>query len=181
MLRDSFGEVTADVLLTKPLTRISGAFHFYRICREKREPTSGLEPLTPAPTTSLLAYVPTRTGASGNCACLGAFQWSGGITLSIAYQRVSARLQYIRGRHLVLGTRFAPSARGPPRWICGVSPWASRAYRRPSQRSRASLLGEGSAPYSLGFAFPRWRVRSQPQRDVRGLHRLPHYPYHLTS
>ena len=44
----SFGvESTADVLLTKCPTRTSGALRFYRICRQKREPTSGLEPLTP--------------------------------------------------------------------------------------------------------------------------------------
>ena len=30
------------------------------------EPTSGLEPLTPAPATSLLALILARTGASGN-------------------------------------------------------------------------------------------------------------------
>ena len=36
-----------------------------------REPTSGLQPLTPAPTTSLLAQVLACTGASGN----SAYQW----------------------------------------------------------------------------------------------------------
>src|SRR5215210_5496405 len=40
------GESTADVLRTKPPTFVSGAFRFYGICRRKREPTSGLEPLT---------------------------------------------------------------------------------------------------------------------------------------
>src|SRR5918998_4781630 len=43
---DAFGKSTADVLLTKPLTRTSSAFPFYGICRKNREPTSGLEPLT---------------------------------------------------------------------------------------------------------------------------------------
>ena len=45
-------ESTADVLLTKPSTRTSWASRFYRFCRKIREPTSGLEPLTPAPATS---------------------------------------------------------------------------------------------------------------------------------
>jgi hypothetical protein len=39
---------TADVLLTKSPMFVSETFHFYGICRENREPTSGLEPLTPA-------------------------------------------------------------------------------------------------------------------------------------
>ena len=40
----SFGiESTADVLLTKPPTRKSGAFGVYEICRKNKEPTSGLE------------------------------------------------------------------------------------------------------------------------------------------
>ena len=39
-------ESIAYVLLTKPPTQRSGAFRFYGICRQKREPTSGLEPLT---------------------------------------------------------------------------------------------------------------------------------------
>jgi hypothetical protein len=38
-------ESTADVLLTKPPTRTSGASYFHEICRENEEPTSGLEPL----------------------------------------------------------------------------------------------------------------------------------------
>ena len=61
-----------------------------------REPTSGLEPLTSAPTTSLLAYILARTGASGNCAYLGGFRRSGEVVLSIVYQCVSARLLYVR-------------------------------------------------------------------------------------
>jgi hypothetical protein len=44
--RDIGIESTADVLLTKPSIRTSCASHFYGICRYKREPTSGLEPLT---------------------------------------------------------------------------------------------------------------------------------------
>jgi hypothetical protein len=39
-------ESTADVLLTKPPTRTSRAFPFCGVCRQKREPTSGLEPLS---------------------------------------------------------------------------------------------------------------------------------------
>jgi hypothetical protein len=39
-------ESTADALLTKPPTRASRAFSFCRFCRQKREPTSGLEPPT---------------------------------------------------------------------------------------------------------------------------------------
>src|SRR5215203_5251428 len=39
-------EATADILLTKPPTRRLVALGFCRICRQKREPTSGLEPLT---------------------------------------------------------------------------------------------------------------------------------------
>jgi hypothetical protein len=74
--------------------------------QENREPTSGLEPLTPAPATSLLAYVLARSTTSGNCACLGGFRWSGGIALSTVYQCVSARLQYglqyMRGRDEVM-------------------------------------------------------------------------------
>jgi hypothetical protein len=40
------GWSTADVLLTKHPMFWSEAWHFCRICRQKREPTSGLEPLT---------------------------------------------------------------------------------------------------------------------------------------
>ncbi len=43
---EAFGKSTADVLLTKPPIRRSRVFRFYGICRQKREPTSGLEPLT---------------------------------------------------------------------------------------------------------------------------------------
>src|SRR5215207_938360 len=70
------------------------------------EPTSGLEPLTPAPVTSLLECVLARTGASGNRACLGGFRRSGSLTLSIVYQCIPARLQYglqyLRGRDEVM-------------------------------------------------------------------------------
>src|SRR5918995_3339043 len=70
------------------------------------EPTSGLEPLTPAPATSLLESVLARPSASGNCACLGGFRRSGSLTLSIVYQCVSALLQYglqyLRGRDEVM-------------------------------------------------------------------------------
>ena len=37
---------TADVLLTKPPIFWSEALRFYGFCRQKREPTSGLEPLS---------------------------------------------------------------------------------------------------------------------------------------
>jgi hypothetical protein len=40
------GKSTADVLLTMPPTPTSAGFLFYRFCRQNREPTSGLEPLT---------------------------------------------------------------------------------------------------------------------------------------
>src|SRR5215207_11227030 len=46
MLETVFGEATAYALLTKPSTRTSCASHFCGICRQDREPTSGLEPLT---------------------------------------------------------------------------------------------------------------------------------------
>src|SRR5215208_427776 len=42
---------------------VSGAFHFHEICRKIREPTSGLEPLTPAPATS------DHSGVAGGCKC----------------------------------------------------------------------------------------------------------------
>ena len=48
-------------------------------------PTSGLEPLIPAPATSLLARILARPTASGNCAYLGRFRLSGGVGLSIVY------------------------------------------------------------------------------------------------
>jgi hypothetical protein len=35
-----------SLLLTKPPTFMSRAFRFYGFCRENKEPTSGLEPLT---------------------------------------------------------------------------------------------------------------------------------------
>ena len=41
---------------------------------KEREPTCGLEPLTPAPAASLLANVLMRPTASGNCATLGDFR-----------------------------------------------------------------------------------------------------------
>ena len=44
--------------------------------------------------TSLLEHVLARTGASGNCACLGAFRHAGANLVSVAYQLVPARLQY---------------------------------------------------------------------------------------
>src|SRR5215208_3152222 len=40
---------------------VSGAFHFHEICRKIKEPTSGLEPLTPAPATS------DHSGVAGGC------------------------------------------------------------------------------------------------------------------
>ena len=43
---EAMGKPTADALLTKPPTRTSGNFYFCVFCRKKREPTSGLEPLT---------------------------------------------------------------------------------------------------------------------------------------
>jgi hypothetical protein len=48
---------TADVLLTKPPMFVSVLFRFYGICRQNKEPTSGLEPLTPAPATSVRSVV----------------------------------------------------------------------------------------------------------------------------
>ena len=33
--------------------------------------------------------------------------------------------------------------------------------------------------YSLGFTSLRWLVWAQPQRDVRGLHRLPHHAHQI--
>ncbi len=39
-------ESTADVLLTMPPTRTSRTFCFCVFCRQNKEPTSGLEPLT---------------------------------------------------------------------------------------------------------------------------------------
>jgi hypothetical protein len=41
-------QITADVLLTKSPMFLWEAYRFYGVCRQKREPTSGLEPLTPA-------------------------------------------------------------------------------------------------------------------------------------
>jgi hypothetical protein len=35
-----------NLLLTNPSMFLSETFHFYGICRQKRDPTSGLEPLT---------------------------------------------------------------------------------------------------------------------------------------
>jgi hypothetical protein len=73
---------------------VSGTCCFYAICRKNKEPTSGLEPLTPAPATSLLTRVLDCPTVSGNSACLGGFLSSGGVTLSSVYQCVSARLQH---------------------------------------------------------------------------------------
>jgi hypothetical protein len=79
---------------------------YLQICTKNRVPTSVLEPLTPAPVTSLLAYVLACPSVSGNCACLGGFRWSGGIALSTVYRCVLARLQYglqyMRGRDEVM-------------------------------------------------------------------------------
>src|SRR5215213_5904315 len=41
-----FGLATAALLLPSPRLSYRGLFCFCRICRKKREPTSGLEPLT---------------------------------------------------------------------------------------------------------------------------------------
>jgi hypothetical protein len=47
--------------------------------------------------TSLLKHVLARSGASGNCACLGAFRHAGANLVSVAYHLVPARLQYALG------------------------------------------------------------------------------------
>src|SRR5687768_12289841 len=81
--------------------------HFTCKSQENREPTSGpKEPLTPAPATSLLAYILARPSASGNCACLGNFRRVKAELVSVAYrcvsEEVAVRLQYAftyLGRH----------------------------------------------------------------------------------
>ncbi len=94
--------------------------------------------------TSLLAGVLVRPDASGNCACLGGFRRSGGITLSVACQCVSARLQYglqyMGGRRFVLGMRF-PASATPGR---GEAPARRpRACHHPSQI--CSKVGSGAS------------------------------------
>jgi hypothetical protein len=59
------GSSTADVLLTKPSARTSGASRFYGFCRKIREPTSGLEPLT----CSLRVITQALQGCAGGCKC----------------------------------------------------------------------------------------------------------------
>jgi hypothetical protein len=48
MLGIVFGEATAALLLPIPCRLCQELLAFYGICRQKREPTSGLEPLNPA-------------------------------------------------------------------------------------------------------------------------------------
>jgi hypothetical protein len=67
---------------------------FLRVLQVKRRPTSGLEPLTPAPATSLPPYVPNHPGASGDLAYLWGFRRIGGNLAFAAYWRVRARLHY---------------------------------------------------------------------------------------
>src|SRR5215208_7738614 len=57
--------VSADVLLTKPSARTSGASRFYGFCRKIREPTSGLEPLS----CSLRVITHALQGFAEGCKC----------------------------------------------------------------------------------------------------------------
>src|SRR5215213_1067959 len=59
------GWSTADVLLTKPSARTSGASRFYGFCRKIREPTSGLEPLS----CSLRVITHALQGFAEGCKC----------------------------------------------------------------------------------------------------------------
>src|SRR5215216_4716117 len=62
----SYGiESTVYVLLTKPSTRTSWFSRFYGFCRQKREPTSGLEPLA----CSLRVIGQALQGCAGGCKC----------------------------------------------------------------------------------------------------------------
>ena len=75
--------------------KVSSLRRVFRLSmRNRREPTSGLEPLTPAPATSLLARVLACPSASGSCACLGGFRRSWRERLSTAHRFVLARLRY---------------------------------------------------------------------------------------
>ena len=58
-------------------------------CRQKREPTSGLEPPT-YPHYEFPTLHPSPSWWSGNCASLGGFRYSWRESLSAAYRRVSA-------------------------------------------------------------------------------------------
>jgi hypothetical protein len=85
---------------------------FYLQIGRKIEPTSGLEPLTPAPATSLLACVLARPDASGNCACWGCSTIRQSHFVHCVPARLQYGLRYMRGRQFVLGMKLLMSARG---------------------------------------------------------------------
>jgi hypothetical protein len=61
---------------------------------KKGEPTSGLEPLTSSPVTSLFTRFLVRPDPSGNPLVRAAIQWIGDIGSSVTYQCVSTGLRY---------------------------------------------------------------------------------------
>jgi hypothetical protein len=169
---------TAALLL--PIAPRSRQEHlaFHGNCRQNKEPTSGLEPLTPAPATSLLAHVLVRTGASGACACLGGFLSFGDLALSIVYQCVPARLQYglqyMGGRQYVLGMSFTASARGWPggRRACSLETPKELSLGRHDDSVSASSTRSG--PPTL-FHFPSvvGRVATTRRRGLAASSPLP--------
>jgi hypothetical protein len=74
---------------------------FYLQIERKKEPTSGLEPLT----CSSYEFACTRASpywCVRFSAFLGGFRWSGGLGVSIAYRRMPARLRYGCGKVFAL-------------------------------------------------------------------------------
>ena len=125
-----------------------------------------------SPGTSLLAHVLGCTGASGNCACLGGFWhfWQG--CLSIVYRCVPARLQYrlqyIRGRQLVLRMRSLGIGQGTTEVGVVVAVEHSRSrvsiqYHKMWESLTGRRYAEERAPVGLrrrsmqdpGFGVPR--------------------------
>ena len=72
---------------------LSRVFSLYKPHRESRRADLGTADLR-SPVTSLLEHVLASPGASEICACLGGFRCAGANLVSVAYRRLSVRLQY---------------------------------------------------------------------------------------
>ena len=140
---------------------------FYLQIGRKIEPTSGLEPLTPAPATSLLACVLARPDASGNCACWGVFDDQAVSLCPLCTSPVAVRVAL----HAWSSIRAWDEASDVGQGMSEVS--IGRAPSSPTELivgrrndSVAATSAEGWAPSTLLFRFS-----SVPARDAATVRR----------
>ena len=108
----STAEATADVLLTKRPTRRLVAFGFCWFCRQKGEPTSGLEPLT----CSLRVIIHLLQGFARTCKTR--------ISKEVSFLRVAARCTVLRSRWCQSGVRSPRITRRQFRCArCAANEW----------------------------------------------------------